>query len=56
MVILLGLILLFSAVAPAHGATGVTQVLDKVGLAFEQNQGQFVKVKFQVRAQGYGLI
>ncbi|HMF01989.1 MAG TPA: hypothetical protein VKK06_19015, partial [Terriglobia bacterium] len=56
MIILLVIILLFSAV-PAHAAAaGVDEVFGKLSLGFERNEGQAdPKVKFLARARGYSI-
>src|SRR5688572_7456625 len=42
--------------ATASGASGADQILQKVDLAFERNQGQVdPQVQFLARGQGYGL-
>lgn len=57
MFILLVLIMALSLMpATASGASGVDQILQKVDLAFERNQGQVdPQVQFLARGQGYGL-
>ena len=53
--IVLAFFLLLGAV-PAYAATGVDQVIGKIDLAFERNEGQFdSNVKFLARAPGYSL-